>query len=99
MEIDFVLTKNLTLTDVIEWDSDDDLISVELSFNFFGEYGQAHLLISQLESEYPTFVMTEIGEELSDSFDEIVWNDKEVWKKIVFCVREYHKLWIEENNK
>lgn len=90
------LTKNLHLTGVYENNiQGDKLLAVVCYFTFFGEEGLAYIATSKLDSDYPSYGMTEICSELSDSFNELL-EDGETWQKIVVRIKEFVKEWKSE---
>lgn len=96
MPTDINLSKNLILNYIEEnMVKDDKLISVELSFSFFNQYGVAYAVIEKLDSGHP-WAMTEITSELSDSFNELL-EDEEVYDMIKSKIKEYQIEWIKEN--
>jgi len=97
MENHLELSKNLKLTHIDEnnW-KDGKLIAVVLYFTFFGEDGIAYVVIDKLDGEYPSYAMTEMCSELSDSFNEQIENEDN-WNKIVLAIKEYVKEWYVEN--
>ena len=91
------LTKNLQLTSIDENNvQDDKLLAVVCYFTFFGEEGIAYISTNKLDGDYPSYCMTEISSELSDSFNDLL-EDDENWQKIVAKVKEYIKKWELEN--
>lgn len=85
------LTKNLHLTGVYENNvQGDKLLAVVCYFTFFEEEGLAYISTNKLDSEYPSYGMTEISSELSDSFNELL-DDDETWRKIVLRIKEFVK--------
>ena len=93
METNLELTKNLKLTSVTanNWEN-GKLIAVQCFFAFFGEHGEAFIVIDKLDGDYPSYAMTEICTELSDSFNDLL-EDDDNWQKIVAVVKEYVKQW------
>lgn len=91
------LTKNLQLTSIDENNyQNGKLLSVVCYFTFFEEEGIAHISTNKLDGEYPSYGMTEISSELSNSFDELL-QDKDNWENIVEKVKEYLKEWELQN--
>lgn len=93
MKTNVQLSKNLNLTSIQEnnW-KDGKLISVVCFFDFFGEEGEAFVVVDKLESDYPSYAMTEISSELSESFEDLL-EDEETWKKIVIEIKKYVANW------
>ncbi len=97
METNLELSKNLKLTYITEnnW-RDGKLIAVQCYFTFFGEHGEAFIVIDKLDGEFPSYAMTEICSELSDSFNDLL-EDDDNWEKIVNEVKKYVKQWELKN--
>jgi hypothetical protein len=97
-EVSLNLTKNLILYSIEENMSEGDkLKTVLLSFSFFGEHGEAYLTLQKVEENIPSFAMTEITSELSDSFNELL-EDEEVFEQIRKSVLLFSKEFTEEYN-
>jgi hypothetical protein len=91
------LTKNLQLTSIDENNfQGDKLLAVVCYFTFFGEEGIAYISTNKLDGDYPSYGMTEISSELSDSFNDLL-EDDDNWQKIVAKVKEYIKEWELQN--
>ena len=97
MESKLQLSPNLRLIYIDENNyQNGELISVVCYFNFFGQEGEVYISLDKLVGEYPSYGMTEISSELSDSFNDILDN-YDNWKKITEEVRKFVKLWTSEN--
>jgi hypothetical protein len=91
------LSKNLKLTHIdVNNCKNGKLIAVVCYFTFFGEHGEAYILVDKLDGDYASYGMTEIYNELSDSFNEQL-EDEDNWTKIVSAVKDYIKEWETEN--
>lgn len=91
------LTKNLELTSIGENNvQGDKLLAVVCYFTFFGEEGIAYISTNKLDGDYPSYGMTEISSELSNSFNDLL-EDYDNWQKIVAKVKEYIKEWELQN--
>jgi hypothetical protein len=89
MQVNLELTKKLTLNYIEEnMVRDEKLISVYLSFSFYGEDGDAYLILEKLEEEYPNYAMTSIASDISDSFNEQL-EDDEIYAKIKAEVKKF----------
>ena len=89
------LTKKLQLTSIDENNfQGDKLLAVVCYFTFFGEEGTAYISTNKLDNGYPSFGMTEMSSELSDSFNELIEDN---WDKIVEKVKEYITEWELDN--
>ena len=89
------LSKNLKLTSVQENNyRNGKLLAVVCYFTFFDEEGVAYIGIDKLDNEHPSFGITEIASELSDSFNKLIEDN---WDKIVVKCKEYLKEWELEN--
>ena len=98
MKTNLKLSENLTLRGIQENNSEDNqLITVECYFDFFGKEGTAYVVIENLEDEYPRYAMTEICSELSDSFNDLL-DDEDNWKKIGAEIKKYIEYWTELNS-
>ena len=98
METNLQLSENLTLTGISGNNEENGkLITVECFFEFFGKDGNAFVVIERLDEEYPRYAMTEICNELSDSFNELL-DDEENWKKIGVEIKKYIQYWTELNS-
>lgn len=97
MKSNLELSKNLKLTAISEnnWKG-GKLIAVVCYFTFFDKEGEAFIVLDKLEGDYPSYAMTEISSELSDSFNDIL-EEEGNWKKIVLEVKKYIKEWELEN--
>jgi hypothetical protein len=97
METNLKLSKNLKLTHIDENNyQNGKLIAVVCYFTFFGEDGEAYIVADKLDGDYPSYAMTKISSELSDSFNDLL-EDDDNWQKIVAKVKEYIKEWELEN--
>lgn len=91
------LSKNLTLQSVQENNfSGNKLKAVVCYFSFFGESGVAYVSTDKMDSEWPSFGMTEISSELSDSFNELLDDN---WEKIVKEIKRFIKQWERINRE
>ncbi|TRX21470.1 hypothetical protein FNW25_15830 [Flavobacterium franklandianum] len=98
METNVKLSENLTLTGISENNEENGkLITVECFFEFFGKDGNAFVVIERLDEEYPRYAMTEICNELSNSFNELL-DDEENWKKIGVEIKKYIQYWNKLNS-
>jgi hypothetical protein len=98
METNVKLSENLTLTGISENNEENGkLITVECFFEFFGKDGNAFVVIERLDEEYPRYAMTEICNELSYSFNDLLDNE-ENWKKIGTEIKKYIEYWNELNS-
>lgn len=97
MESTLELSPNLKLIYIDENNCQgDELIAVVCHFDFFGQDGEVYISINKLNGEYPSYGMTEISTELSDSFNNQL-DDYDNWKKITEEVRKFIRLWTAEN--
>lgn len=86
------LTPKLKLTSIQDnMVENDSLISVQCFFSFYGEKGTAYIVLSNLESEFPNFAMTESCSDLHESFNDQL---EENWDEIVKEVKKYRDNWI-----
>ncbi len=98
MKTNVKLSENLTLTGISENNEENGkLITVECYFEFFGKDGNAFVVIERLDEEYPRYSMTEICNELSDSFNDLLDNEKN-WKKIGLEIKKYIEYWNKLNS-
>jgi hypothetical protein len=98
MQTNINLSENLKLTGISENNEQDGkLIAVECFFEFFGKEGQAFVVIERLDEEYPRYAMTEICTELSNSFNDLL-DDEKNWKQIVEEIKKYILVWEELNS-
>ena len=98
MKTNVKLSENLTLTGISENNEENGkLITVECYFEFFGKDGNAFVVIERLDEEYPRYAMTEICNELSDSFNDLL-DEEENWKKIGAEIKKYIEYWNELNS-
>lgn len=89
------LSKNLKLISVQENNyQNGKLLAVVCYFTFFDEEGVAYIGTDKLDNEHPSFGMTEIASELSDSFNELIEDN---WYKIASKCKEYVEEWKLEN--
>lgn len=96
MHLDLNLTKNLVLHYIEEnMVKDDKLITVELWFSFFGESGQAYITMERIHEDIPSYAMTEISSELSDSFNDLL-EDDDIFEVIKTKCLEYEEQWNKE---
>lgn len=95
MQLDLQLTDNLILHYIEDNNFDEDkLITVELSFTFFGQNGTTYFLVEDLEDEYPMFASTSISGGLIESFETVLEDNMEV---IIEYIKEFNNNWIKEN--
>ncbi len=90
-EVNLELSKNLKFTSIYEeYIEGNKLLSVECYFMFFDTEGVANISINNLDSEYPSYGMTEIESDLSDSFNSLL---EDYWFKISERVKQFVKEW------
>ncbi|GEM_PF-1962507 len=85
MEFQEKLSSNLTLhnTETQQTDSNEQAVTVEFNFTFFGEYCRAVMHRDKLDIDWPSFVFTEAPCEVADSFVDQLENVH--WEKLVDC--------------
>lgn len=89
------LTKNLILQYIEEnVVKENKLITVYITFSFFGELGEVYFHLKNLKEEWASYAMTQITSELSDSFNDLL-EDDEVFNKIKEKVELFAKEWAE----
>ncbi len=97
MNLNAELTENLTLNFIEEnFFEGNKLITVELSFTFFGKDCLAYLKIEELDKSWPSYAMTESDGEISESFNSII-EDDDVFENIKKHVKTFAKKWEEDN--
>ncbi len=97
-ECNLELSKNLQLTFIEDNNvQDGKLLAVVCYFDFFDSEGTAHISTAKLDSEYPSYGMTEIESDLSDSFNSLL---EDYWFKISAKVKEFVQEWqLQESDK
>lgn len=100
MELEKIeLTKNLILNYIETNNIDDDkLITVYLSFNFYGQHCGAYLLTKNLDEEWGSFAMTETSSDLLESFNDKI-EDPEIFSKIKeqvkLFIKDFEEEWVD----
>lgn len=82
------ITKNLKLIRIEKYNFDDNdkLTTVMCRFDFFTEIGEVLITVNKLGKNYPSYSMTEISSELSDSFNDLL---DDHWDEIALCAKEF----------
>jgi len=93
------LTKTLKLTSIQENNFQAGKIKAVICyFEFFEEEGEAWISLSELDSEEARYGITEISEEISDSFNYVL-EKEEIWQAIVSEVKEFVKKWEADHSE
>jgi len=93
MQLDLKLTENLILHYIEDnYSENDELITVFLSFTYFGIDAAAYLSVSNLENDDPSYAMVEGAGELHDSFTEQI-EDPEIFEEMKPLIKAFINQW------
>lgn len=97
MQTNSEITENLTLNYIEDnYVENNKLLTVYLSFSYFGKDGAAYYSISHLEDSSPTYAMVEGAGELHEAFTEQI-EDPEIFEEIKPKIEQFIKQWSEDN--